>query len=82
MGVQYFEGLLNPNVANNNDAESIDISIDETDREVENHIFSSEITDNEVRLAIKNLKQGKDPGPDNVIPEFFIYGIESITHFW
>lgn len=42
------------------------------DLEIEEHFSSFEISKDEVRMAISRPKKGKQSGPDNIIPEFFI----------
>ena len=48
--------------------------------EIEDFIFNTEITEDEIRLAMNKFRKGKKPGPDCLLPEFFIYGIDSIAH--
>jgi hypothetical protein len=55
------------------------ITVKEPDSEIEHHIFNSTITEDEVHLAIRHLKQGEKPRPDEIIPEFFLYSIAIIT---
>ena len=54
------------------------IEIDEPDDEIENLIFNSEITDDEIMFAVKSLRAGKVPEPDELIPEMFISTVEII----
>ena len=43
--------------------------------------LDEEITKSEVRKSISDLKKGKSPGPDNLLPEFFKCGIDNLeTH--
>ena len=49
-----------------------DIEIEEPDIEIEELIFNSEITDDEIVFAVKSLKTGKSPGTDGIIPEITI----------
>jgi len=44
----------------------------------EDNITNNEISDNEVRQNILHMKKGISPGPDNFIPELFIYGIDTL----
>ena len=55
-----------------------ELEIETLDDEIENLIFSSEITDDEILAAIQQLRAGKSPGPDNPIPEFFKKSIHII----
>ena len=43
---------------------------------IEEFIFNSEITDEEILHSVKLLRRGKSPGEDNIIPEFFISSID------
>ena len=40
------------------------------------YIFNSDITDDEILMAVRPMKKGKTAGPDEVIHEFVIYGID------
>ena len=75
--VRHFENLLN-NSSDENDNLTINRSPDIDISEVENYIFNSEISEDEVRQSILHMKKGKSPGSDNFIPEFFIYGIDTL----
>jgi hypothetical protein len=68
---------LNPFFVDENNVEptSIDITVEDTDSEMKHHIFISTITEDEVCLAIKHMKQG----PDYMTPDFFLYSINNIT---
>lgn len=55
-----------------------DIEIEVPDSEIENLIFNSEITEDEIVFAVKSLRAGKAPGPDGIIPEMFINTIDII----
>ena len=46
--------------------------------ELEDIVFNSAITDEEIIKAIKSLKRGKSSGQDELIPEFFIHSIDFI----
>ena len=35
-------------------------------------------SEDEIRLSVKHLKAEKKPGPDSIIPEFFMYGGETL----
>ena len=71
----HFENLF----ASEGDEDSNDnIEIDEPDDEIENLIFNSEITDDEIMYAVKSLRADKAPGPDELIPEMFISTVEII----
>ena len=48
------------------------------DNEIEEVIFNSEITDDEIVFAVKFLIAGKSPGPDGIIPEMFMNTFEVI----
>ena len=64
----HFENLF----ASEGDEDSNDnIEIDEPDDEIENLIFNSEITDDELMFAVKSLRAGKAPGPDKLIPDVY-----------
>jgi len=76
--IHHFEGLLNPCLANDENTDNIDVTVVEPENEIDEFIFNSEITEDEIRLAIKHMKAGKKSGPDNLIPEFFIYGVDII----
>jgi hypothetical protein len=78
--LNHFQSLLNPTneIVNDVNIDENHINLDiETDSEIEEHIFNHSIQEDEIRLAIKHFKGGKQPGPDNILPEFFIYGIDS-----
>ena len=80
--LDHFESLFN----GGNDIENFigddinehDIELDEPSDEIEEHIFNSEITDDEIVTAIRSMKRGKAPGPDGLVPEVFIYGIDTL----
>ena len=73
----HFENLFaNPD---ENDAFK-NIEIEEPDDEIEELIFNSEITADEIVFAVKSLKAGKFPGPDGIIPEMFMNILEVILH--
>ena len=44
--------------------------------ELDDIIFNSEITDEEILKSVKTLKHGKRGGIDELIPEFFINSID------
>ena len=48
------------------------------DDELEDIVFNSAITDEEIIKAIKSLKRGKSSGQDELITEFFIHSIDFI----
>ena len=76
--VRHFEGLLNPLVTDEVNISDDDVSVDEPIDEIEDYIFNSDITEDEIRLSVKHLKAEKKPGPDSIIPEFFMYGGETL----
>ena len=76
--VEHFKHLLNPpTVPDNAEGEHINDFNLETDSDIEEFIFNSSIEEDEIRMAVKHLHAGKSPGPDNIIPEFFIFGIDT-----
>ena len=71
--LKHFENLFaNPDENNEFD----DLQIVEPDSEIEELIFNSEITDDEILFAVKSMKAGKSPGPDGILPEMFTSIIE------
>ena len=46
--------------------------------EIEDHIFNSEITDEEILKSVKSLKSGKSAEMNGITPQFFIHGGEII----
>ena len=60
------------------DINELDIELDEPSDEIEEHIFNSEITYDKIVTAIRSMKRGKAPGPDGLIPELYIYGIDTL----
>ena len=55
-----------------------DFQYDVTENELEDIIFNSEITNEEVLKSIQALKCGKSAGTDEIIPEFFIHSVGNI----
>ena len=55
-----------------------EIEYDITENELEDYIFNSEITNEEILKSVKDLKCGKSAGLDDIIPEFFINSVETI----
>ena len=78
----HFESLFSNNIQNDDnehtDDVAIDIEYDITENELEDIIFNSEITDEEIIKAVRALKKGKSSGQDDLIPEFFIYSLELV----
>ena len=78
--LEHFETLFNDgfeiDADNDIDGNDFDITLDEPNDEVEDHLFNSEITDEEILIAVKHMNKGKAAGPDSIIPETFIFGIE------
>ena len=71
--VNHFEKLLNPVPENRNNDVNVMIEIDVNEQmdEIEDFIFNTDITEDEIRLAIKKFRKGKKPEPDCLLPEFF-----------
>ncbi|MCG8032574.1 MAG: endonuclease/exonuclease/phosphatase family protein [Candidatus Thiodiazotropha taylori] len=72
---RHFESLFNEGADTeeaNDDRFYEDLLMDD----VQNEIFNSDITDEEVLKAVKSLKMGKSAGLDGVIPEMFLLGIQ------
>ena len=71
--LEHFETFFNDgfeiDTDNNIDGNDFDITLDEPNDEVENHLFNSEITDEEILIAVKHLKKGTAAGPDSIIPK-------------
>ena len=66
--LKHFENLFaNPDENNEFD----DLQIEDPDSEIEELIFNSAITGNEILIAVKSMKAGKSPGPDGILPEMF-----------
>ena len=77
--LEHFEKLFNSGVElDANHENDFDITLDEPNDEVEDHLFNSDITDEEILIAVKQMKKGKAAGLDSIIPEMFIYGIECL----
>ena len=81
----HFEKLFNDNTRNENidnikheDEIDDDFQYDVTENELEDIIFNSEITNEEVLKSIQALKCGKSAGTDEIIPEFFIHSVGNI----
>ena len=81
----HFEKLFNDNTRNENidnimhEDEIEDVfQYDLTENELEDIIFNSEITNEEVLKSIQALKCGKSAGTDEIIPEFFIHSVDNI----
>ena len=55
-----------------------DIEYDNTENELEDIIFNSDITDEEIIKAVNALKRGQSSGEDELMPEFFICTINLI----
>ena len=78
----HFETLFQDNTRNDNfddiiqdDDTNEEIQYCVTDDELEDIIFNSEITNEEILKSVQSLKHGKSAGIDEVIPEFFIHSI-------
>ena len=68
--LEHFESLFSdPNRNENDNIE--ELQIDEPNDEIKQLIFNGDITEDEVLVAIKNLKRGKSAGPD----EFFLSNV-------
>ena len=80
--VDHFEKVLNPENVNigQDDNNNIELEVDGQLDEIEDFIFNTDISEDEIRLAVKRFRKGKKPGPDCLLPEFFIYGINVIMH--
>ena len=78
--LDHFQKLLNPENNNrineNTNANNFLDNEIEVEGEIEDYIFNGYIEEDEIRLAVKHLKNGKKPGPDNILPEFFTYGLD------
>ena len=78
--LEHFETLFNDgfeiDTDNDIDGSDYDITLDEPNDEVEEHLFNSEITDEEILIAVKHMNKGKAASTDCIIPETFIFGIE------
>ena len=68
--MEHFEKLFSDPNRNEND-QNEELQIDEPNDEIENLIFNSEITEDEVLMAVKHLKRGKSAGQDDLLPKFF-----------
>ena len=64
--------------ADNDDVNAAEIEYDITENELEDYIFNSEITNEEILKPVQDLKQDKSAGLDDLIPEFFINSIDII----
>ena len=73
--MEHFESLFSDPNRNEND-QNEELQIEEPNDEIENLIFNSEITEDEVLVAVKHLKRGQSAGPDDLLPEFLIECIE------
>ena len=80
--VNHFDKLLNPETRDVNDEDNvlIDINFDEPVDDIDDYIFNTEISEDEIWLAVKHFRKGKKSEPDCILPEFFIYGIDSFIH--
>ena len=59
--------------------ETVDIEFElENVNDIEDYIFNSDITDEEIVNSIKSLKESKSPGPDTLPPGIFIHSYEVI----
>ena len=77
--VEHFEKLFKDRPNHENNTENIDdIEYDITEGELEDVVFNSEITDEEILKSVKSLKCGTSAGTDELIPEFFIKSIDNI----
>ena len=77
--VEHFEKLFKDRPNHENITENIDdIEYDITEGELEDIVFNSEITDEEILKSVKSLKCGTSAGTDKLIPEFFIKSIDNI----
>ena len=72
------EGINMDIEADNDDVNAAEIEYDITENELEDYIFNSEITNEEILKSVQDLKRGKSAGPDDLIPEFFINSIDII----
>ena len=77
-----FETLFQDNTRNDNlddiiqdDDTNEKIQYGVTDNELEDIIFNSEITNEEILKSVQSLKRGENAGKDEVIQEFFIHRI-------
>ena len=64
--------------ADNDDVNAAEIEYDITENELEDYIFNSEITNEDILKSAQDLRRGKSAGPDDLIPEFFINSIDNI----
>ena len=78
------EKLFNDNTRNENiddimheDDIEDDFQYDLTENELEDIIFNSEITNEEVLKSIQALKCGESAGTDEIIHEFFIHSVDN-----
>jgi hypothetical protein len=80
--MNHFDKLLNPETEdiNEENRELIDIDFDDPVDDIEDFLFNTDISEDEIRIALKHFRKGKKPGPDCILPEFFIYGIDSFIH--
>ena len=80
----HFENLFEDATANDlveGESSSVSDIICEEEQpldEIQDHIFNSEITNEEILKSVKSLKSGKSAGMNGITPEFFIHGGESI----
>ena len=76
----HFESLFKENNITDesyqDEIEHNDINYDIEESELEDVIFNSEITNEEILKAIQSLKRGKSARIDELIPEFFIYSVD------
>lgn len=70
-------GELDEDINNQYDSDD-DVIYDATENELEDIIFNSEITNEEIVKAVQALKRGKSSGEDELIPEFFIHSMDLI----
>ena len=87
---EHFENLFKSRNIENNEEVNIDLEADNrdnsaaeieyniTENELEDYIFNSEITNEEILKSVQDLKRGKSAGLDDLIPEFFINSIDII----
>ena len=68
----YFEQLFEYNDAPNEHENNIDIFEEPPElNDVEDFVFNSEITEEEILKFVKALKPDKSAGPDNIVPGLF-----------
>ena len=69
--LRHFESLFNEDAVAEHDRENEEFYTEFNLDDVQEQIFNTDITDEEIIKAVKSLKMGKSAGLDGVIPEMF-----------